>query len=35
MDYLKIRQAIIDQKAELENVFLSEKIIPRENLVYS
>jgi len=32
MDYLRIRQAVIDQKDELENVFLSEKIIPRENL---
>jgi hypothetical protein len=32
MDYLRIKQAVIDQKDELENVFLSEKIIPRENL---
>lgn len=32
MDYLRIRQAVIDQKDELENVFLSEKIIPREDL---
>ena len=32
MEYFKIKQAVIDQKAELENVFLSEKIIPRENL---
>ncbi len=32
MEYLRIKQAIIDQKAELENVFRTEKIIPRENL---
>lgn len=32
MDYLRIKQAIIDQKAELENVLLSGKIIPRESL---
>lgn len=32
MEYLRIKQSVIDQKAELENVFFSEKIIPRENL---
>ncbi|MFQ6070978.1 MAG: ATP-binding protein [Candidatus Aminicenantales bacterium] len=32
MNYLRIRQAVIDQRSELEKVFLSEKIIPRENL---
>jgi len=32
MEYLRIKQAIIDQKAELENVLRAEKIIPRENL---
>jgi hypothetical protein len=32
MDYLRIKQAIIDQRAELERVFRTEKLIPRENL---
>src|SRR4030066_1098253 len=32
MEYLRIKQAIIDQRAELENVLRAEKIIPRENL---
>jgi len=32
MDYLRIKQAVIDQRAELERVFRTEKLIPRENL---
>jgi len=32
MEYLRIKQAIIDQRAELETVLRAEKIIPRENL---
>ncbi|HCS49113.1 MAG TPA: hypothetical protein DIW61_13005, partial [Candidatus Aminicenantes bacterium] len=32
MEYLRIKQAIIDQKSELENVYRTEKIVPRENL---
>jgi predicted AAA+ superfamily ATPase len=32
MEYLRIKQAILDQRSELENVYRTEKIIPRENL---
>ena len=32
MEYLRIKQTIIDQRAELENFARDENLIPRENL---
>jgi len=32
MEYLRIKQAILDQRSELETIYRTEKIVPRENL---
>jgi len=32
MDYLRIKQAVVDQRAELDDISRDEKLIPRENL---